>query len=174
MIIYLFFVALGCLYLPSSSLYWASRLRLLLLSWECLSSSSSSSTSCCCCNAVIRSWSRLKASILATDSSRSRAHTFDSASSAAHRASLSLQRASTDACWELNDACSTCEFRICVCFFRSNTEQPYHQWSSSGYKEIYIKVWSDSNPTLIKEIINTKYLSIKHPDPPQWKPRFLT
>lgn len=99
-------------YLPSSSLCWASRLRLLLLSWECLSSSSSSSASCRCCSAVILSWSRLSASILASDSSRSRAHTLDSAARAAQRASLSLQRASTAACWEVSDACSTC---VCVC-----------------------------------------------------------
>ena len=51
--------------------------------------------------AVIRSWSRLRASVLATDSSRSRAHTLDSASRAAQRASLSLQR-------PFRDACSTC------------------------------------------------------------------
>lgn len=102
-----------CLYLASSSLCWASRLRLLLLSWECLSNSSSSSTSWRCCSAVIRSWSRLRASVLDTESSRSRAHTLASASRAAHRASLSLERASAAECWELSDAWSTC---VCKSF----------------------------------------------------------
>lgn len=98
----------ACVYLASSSLCCASRLRLLLRRRECLSKSSSSSVSWRCCNAVSRSWSRLRVSALAADSSRSRAQTCDSASSAAHRASLSLWRASTAACWEFTVACSTC------------------------------------------------------------------
>lgn len=94
-------------YLTSMSLYWASRLRLLLFSWRCLPINSSSSASCLCCRAVSLSWSRLKASRRITDSSFSFSHTLDSASRAAQRSSLSLQRASTDAWSELRVACST-------------------------------------------------------------------